>query len=181
MDLDILYGPATIPPNEKIEPWEEKTSISPNSLQVLDEKNGGYLAEMLGMTPNKGLTNKYILNWTRFLWLILESGEIRIAVEEYIDADTGEPQGFRLPGFDAVTKIQKGGKTLTRLGHPALTDDLKARIGGELYWDDILNNWVISNGSGRYGFGREREEQHLVNVSKVFSKLGISAEVFYIE
>ncbi len=65
MDLDTMYGPLTKPPNEKIEPWEKDPSTTPHSLQILDEKNGVFLAEMLSMTPN--CPSSYNLGYERWL------------------------------------------------------------------------------------------------------------------
>lgn len=110
------------------------------------------------------------------LWVVDADGELRLAWEEIIDDVADElvgpkPAGLRLPaGF-------------VKLGHPALLDDQLGRIGGELIWDDGDDQWVLTNKSGRYGFGGApeftRSPEHLENAAELFRIHGINVATFF--
>jgi len=180
-ELSESFCPLITPALEDIETWEQNLNVWPKSLQVIDSSNSLTISQLMTMMPSSSPTISYILEWTKFLWLVSENGELRISLEEYVNIETGEPFGIRFEGFDKVTTVEKGTMALTRLGHPSLTDNLAARIGGEIEWDRKLMKWVISNKSGRYGYGKDRKEIHLINVQNKFKEMGILTARFYSE
>ena len=43
-----------------------------------------------------------------------------------------------------------------------------------------VEGWLISNASGRFGFGPNRSAEHLSNVADVFASFGVRVDVYYI-
>lgn len=113
------------------------------------------------------------------LWVLDKKGRIHLALEEVYEVAEG---GRRFPlarGFIVPEGFRK-------LGHPSLIDSEEkvARIGGELLYDPDpefgVGGWVITNSSGRFGYGEQRIEKHLRNVADVFATYGISVDIYYI-
>ena len=185
-DLDALFGTARTPTAAQVEDWESKAT--PQSRMVVTPTVDRRLSDVLSNLPSGPELLRYALRSAPILWVVDQSGTLRVAFEEYVDALTGEPYGIRQKDFDAVAEL-KVGRRLTRLGHPALLGGRPGRIGGELKWvDDKVveiggepyTGWTVSNASGRFGFHPDRTPETLDNVVSLLAGLGISALPLYI-
>lgn len=169
--LDNDFGLA-LPPDRNVSPAEKR--YSPSSLQKLDSSSGARLKALMDEVSN-GITFPKITFWSiSILWIMDEFGEIYFSVEEIVNSKGG---------FVALLQqdnVVPPGKS--KLGHPSLISGANARIAGEIYFDLRANSpaWTISNCSGRYGLRKTTQKKHLENVSKIFSKHGISMDIFYI-
>lgn len=127
------------------------------------------------------LSTRVLSNSVSFLWVIDETGMIRIGLEEYLDLQSSEPVSIRPDGLPHSVTFRTNGRTAERIGHPALSPTRRARIGGELYFDTRDGEWVLSNGSGRFGRRATSSSLQLDNARRAFAVLGISASLDYIE
>ncbi|MBS0252412.1 MAG: hypothetical protein JSR78_15245 [Proteobacteria bacterium] len=169
-NLDETYGAAAEP--RKLDAWEKKGKV-PRSLSNLDAQNALLLLDLMQLVE-KGLgVVKYVFADRPILWVVDREGNIWFALEETVDAETGE---FTYPDIRPDP-----GVTYDRLGHPALIGCAVGRIAGELKFDPgPPGRWYINNFSGRYSRGNNRTEEHLNNVGAAFAKLGIEVAVqFY--
>ena len=102
-----------------------------------------------------------------------EQGLIRIAVEESFEAGDPTKRFARARDIEYPVQLYK------HLGHPVLVQGGGARISGELYLDQGETlHWMLTNKSGRYGFGRAPE--HLDNVGSEFIKFGVPVKTRYL-
>jgi RHS repeat-associated protein len=85
-----------------------------------------------------------------YLWVIDESGNLRIGVEAPITP--GSPNA---------------------LGHPTLVEGGKARVGGEIRYED---GWYVNDNSGRYSKGRTREQASVLldNAHRLMENAGLT-------
>lgn len=174
--LDMFFGEAR--PPTRIQ--DEERLQKPSSLTVLDVETSQLISTYLE-TAKDGLgISRVAHEMLPILWVLDETGMVSLALEEVLEK--GE-EGRKFPlarEIDVPSDFYK-------LGHPSLVSDAskKARIGGELLYDPDPDNdvegWVITNASGRYGFGENRESEHLENVKEVFYCYGIEVSTFYIE
>ena len=98
------------------------------------------------------------------LWVLDCNGNIFFAVEEVVDSATKEtkcplPRKLKVP------------INHEKIGHPSLLDGVKARIGGEILFDEANNQWYIFNKSGRYGKKDSTQNFHLENDARLFKKI----------
>lgn len=96
------------------------------------------------------------------IWLIDDTGALLIGLDEVV-ADDGQST-FPMPralGGDTRSRERK-------LGHPSLVRGKAARIGGELNYQPGAGLWYLTNKSGRYGLGRDRTQEQLDEVAKLF-------------
>jgi hypothetical protein len=169
-DLDRNFGDA-INPN-RVEPLEG--SMKPLSYNILSKDTAKILRDLMMSATCDLKISEYTHRCLPILWLIDESGNIIIALEEvYISSD----RDFLHPRF----KGQDLSDMQARLGHPALVGGKAARIGGELIFDPGATppTWVLTNESGRYGLRSGRTRQHLENAAAAFRALGIELDAFF--
>ncbi|MEP0210575.1 MAG: hypothetical protein ABJ370_00910 [Paracoccaceae bacterium] len=162
---------------DRVDPAEQATA--PASLTELTDET----AEILGAymeTADEGLPISRVNHGLLpLLWVLDEDGRIFIALEEVYDRASLQK---RFPLARGML-VPQG---YFKLGHPALVEGSlkKARIGGELLFDPDedygVKGWLISNASGRFGFGSHRSPAHLNNVADVFASFGIRVDVYYI-
>jgi hypothetical protein len=128
------------------------------------------LQNFMTMSLNKHRFSCFPFRHFAILWVVNESGEILIAIEEGIFAG----QNFPLP----KTLVSTRAMAYSKLGHPALVDCKPARIAGEIMCDleDGAGEWYINNRSGRYGVNVGRTLEQLVNVADEFARFGIKLQ-----
>ena len=92
----------------------------------------------------------------RYIWAIDKKGNLRIGVE---------------------TEVAPG----ESLGHPTLTEDGTARVGGEIKFNEESKQWRINDESGRYSRGRKpgKRAEILNNVHELFDEAGLNVSVKY--
>jgi hypothetical protein len=93
----------------------------------------------------------------KYIWAIDKEGNLRIGIEAEV-----------APG--------------KRLGHPTLLEDGKARVGGEIKFNEQTKEWRINDESGRYSRGRENKERNqiLENVKSIFGEANLDVGVKYL-
>jgi hypothetical protein len=124
------------------------------------------------MSLDKSNFSCFPFNHFAILWVVNQSGEVLIAIEEGIVAKDGNSIVFPLPKAVALA--------YSKLGHPTLVGCQPARIGGEIFCDLGEDMWYINNKSGRYGVNLGRTPQQLENVAAMFAQFGIRLRtVFY--
>lgn len=172
MNLDEHFGPL-IPPRGTVERWERE--FKPVSLSCLNAKSAKFLKEAMDEILAGWLVGKVLTDDVLIIWLVDRDGEVRFAVEELVHdgRGTGRPKHQTLP----LTT------TSPKLGHPALIDAERARIGGEIYLDWRVDpaRWIINNKSGRYGRHSSRKREHLANVARKFKAHGIELDLEFVE
>lgn len=98
------------------------------------------------------------------LWLVDAGGELLVAVEEAVHAQTDE-------GLETYPLPRLGLRPANgRLGHPSLVEGGSARIGGELHVRANDQTVYIDNRSGRFGLMRTPEQ--LDAAGALFTALG---------
>lgn len=161
----------------KVDPIERE--MAPASLTELSDATAPIILKYME-TAVEGLKIPQVAHdMLPILWVLDEEGRINLALEEvYEDAE----QGRRFPlarGINVPSGFRK-------LGHPSLihSEEKVARIGGELLYDPDpefgIEGWVITNSSGRFGYGEHRVEKHLQNVVNVFAAYGITVDAYFI-
>jgi hypothetical protein len=90
----------------------------------------------------------------KYIWAVDSDGNLRIGVE---------------------TEVGLG----QRLGHPTLTEDGKARVGGEIKFNEETKEWRVNDQSGRYSRGRSNTKRNhiLDNVQELFARSGLDINV----
>ena len=153
--------------------------MSPASLTELSDATAPIISQYME-TAIKGLKITQVAHdMLPILWVLDRDGRIHLALEEVYEDSGG---GCCFPLARGV-KVPNG---FRKLGHPSLIEggSKVARIGGELLYDPDpdfgVEGWIITNGSGRFGYGEHRVEKHLRNVADVFEAYGISVDVYYI-
>ena len=164
-------------PDAAVSKMEAKTDLFPATRQILTKATGRDLNKFMRGCLGVLELPQLLMYEAPILWLIDSNDDFVFALEEYIDAETLDPISIRPRNLPR--EITGAKRPLIRLGHPSLTSDLKAKIGGEIYLED--NKWHLSNSSGRYGYGEERKKTHLISVAKLLKKHGISLKLDYIE
>ncbi|WP_158775601.1 hypothetical protein [Rhizobium sp. H4] len=177
MDLDERYGEC-LQFQRDASPVE--LSAMPRSLQVLTEETAPALKSLIDAASSQPLA-EVVYATSPILWLVDEAGNIRFAMEEVLNRETGNLH-FILPRNGPPLRPFEA-----RLGHPSLLEpgnpETKvARIGGELFYAPIRGRspWVLSNNSGRYGKRPHIRREHLENVNEVFAGFGISLRTFFV-
>lgn len=168
--LDIAFGPAFRPNDVS----ELEFTTRPLSLQKLNAETAASLEAYMSCAAELRVP-RVIHEVSPILWIVDEVGDLWFSLEEVINrADRRYVyplrRGFALPREHA------------KLGHPSLIEGARARIGGELLFDEDAEGgpWVITNKSGRYGFGPDRTESHLRKVVEVFRRHNIRVGSIYI-
>lgn len=110
---------------------------------------------------------------TCILWVVDDGGTVRLCLEE-VCSDFGR----RFPRM----RFMPLHASLQALGHPSLVGRVSARIAGELVLDDDNGrfSWVLTNKSGRYGGGPDREPVHLHNVASLFAAAGLDVQTEFL-
>lgn len=179
MDLDALFGPCL--PFERAA-TDAELGVSSRSLEILSRETAQALKLHLENADSLPLA-QVIHSTAPILWLIDEAGQIRFAMEEVIERDTGA-LSYILPRSGPPLR-----DTEVRLGHPALLDPVRAgekksaRIGGEIFFDPTPRSdisWVLTNNSGRFGKRPHIRREHLENANNAFKEYGISLREFFI-
>lgn len=169
--LDTRFGPACSPTFNH----EAERTCLPRSLQRLDAQSGPALRVLMELAHTGLAIASLTSSSLPILWAVDEDGVVWFAMEEVVSQSDSQfmyalPRAFALP--DGHVK----------LGHPCLISGRKGRIAGELVYDPDFGDhgWVISNKSGRFGFGDDRVLAHLENVAAEFGVYGIELDVYYI-
>lgn len=168
-ELDQLFGPA-IPPQRPTTGWEEGNT--PLSLTRLTAESAAPLGQLLQSISSGWRLGQIWLNDTIIIWIVSREGGIFFAIEELVLS--GLPVG--VPKHQRMALTSDGDK----LGHPSLVRCENARIGGEIYFDQTIESWVINNRSGRYGAHPSRNRQQLERVANRFSEHGINLSVEFV-
>ncbi|MCY0149774.1 hypothetical protein OEG84_19195 [Hoeflea sp. G2-23] len=167
-DLDETFG--VLRGAERIEEWEN--GRSPLSLSSLDTELAQRLAELSRIVQSNLL--KPAARTQSYIWAVTEDGSIKISVEELSIRQpeatfSGYPRrrGYKHPSEDK------------KLGHPTLLDGQKARIAGELAFDEKEGglHWVLNASSGRYCRHMPPSEKQIQNVAARFLELGVDVSV----
>ncbi len=168
-DLDQHYGVAVHP--HMLGPLEAE--LKPRSLLRLDAASAKHLGTLMRLAFDLVLASCVFCE-TPILWVIDEVGQVWFALEEIVDIETRE---FLYPRFKRFRH------KISKLGHPALIEGGRGRIGGELIFDDVGNPpaWYISNGSGRYGLTPGRTARHLEEAALLFIEYGLDLRSDFIE
>jgi hypothetical protein len=165
LHLDDLYGALVDP--VRVDPVE--TSM-PQSLAILDDESAARLRAL--MLSARGEPPAMLCSEVPMLWVVDIAGNLRIAVEEVVDAASGEllhPKPARCPLHPGTAKR----------GHPSLVSGGRARIGGEMLLDPKYG-WVITNRSGRFGAAAlGRSKAQLEKVSDLLAQRGIEVQAFF--
>jgi hypothetical protein len=176
MDIDAEFGAALIPSSGTRQGEE---SYHPRSLAVIslpsDEVALPDVVSYMAAVHRRCSITGYLCECATIIWLVDESGELRMAIEE---AFRDEPHFETIPIPRIDGKPPSGWR---KLGHPSLVQkpDKRARIAGEIRY--FNNNWQLNNYSGRYGlssYGRTRI--HLENVAKRLRLYGLTIEVEFL-
>ncbi|MBX4919989.1 hypothetical protein HJA76_09735 [Rhizobium bangladeshense] len=177
MNLDEKFGQCL--PFQR-DASEAELAWQPRSLQVLSNETAPALKTLIDATVAQPLT-QVVHATTPILWLVDREGNVRFAMEEVLNRETGS-LNFVLPKNSPPLR-----ETEVRLGHPALLDPgipetKMARIGGELNYDPFEGKrpWVLTNNSGRYGKRPHITDEHLENVNDIFAGFGISLRTFFL-
>lgn len=165
MDLDSLFGKPRGP--EKVDPWER--GRKPASLCSLQE--AAPVLRTLADISTSALCAA-ALRAKNFLWIMDQSGEILVAVEELAPHIEGTPYvGF--PRRRAFTHPAEERK----LGHPTLINGGQARIAGELSFDVTGDGsslqLVLNANSGRYCRQKPPTPEQLARVREAFQAQGV--------
>lgn len=155
---------------------DAERSCLPTSLQRLDRASAASLTKYM-QTAVDGLKIPQVNHQCLIvLWVIDEHDRIWFSLEEAVD----EASHSLLYPLPRVWDLPDGH---VKLGHPSLTTNGVARIGGEIIYDPEFgaNGWVISNKSGRYGFGEHRTREHLENAAAEWRSFGIELDMHYID
>ncbi len=146
---------------------------NPISLQELSDQTGPELKNLMDSVKTGALMLlKVLFKQFPILWIMNEDGKILFALEEVVDIKTGQllyPLARKFNMDLLRDKIEK-------LGHPSLIphgQEKKARIAGEMYFDEGQRDWIISNRSGRYGLHADVTSEHLNNIAARFKKYNI--------
>lgn len=98
IDLDLSYGKAIIP--KEIEGYEQDET--PVTVENLDSNNAPKLLEYMS-TSNNGLKlTKLISEQLPILWVIDEHGDLRFAIEEYLNIEDTKLRVGRFGGMPTV-------------------------------------------------------------------------------
>ena len=158
--------------------FREEIETQPFSLTELSAESAQLLHQYMATAVNGLAISQVSHNMLPILWVLDQGGRVFLALEEVYDEASKEKKyplarGMRVPeGF-------------YKLGHPSLIngEEKVARIGGELLFDPDpefgISGWVITNASGRFGFGPNRTQKHLRNVADVFGSYGLPVDTFY--
>jgi hypothetical protein len=104
----------------------------------------------------------------KYQWLIDEGGRLLIANERFALDANGRP-------------ILNAAGDPGRLGHPAMINDGKARIAGDLRYIEGYG-WKLDNMSGRYSsLNRDMRFEHLQNAAELFQRSGLRVRVDFHE
>jgi hypothetical protein len=142
-NLDKLFGVPEIP--ERRDDLEK--AICPQSRERLNKETAERLLALMTATE-KGLgVSRFVYCELPILWATDKNGDVWIAVEEVVDATTGQ---FVFPRI-RQTEVSKGHK---RLGHPALLRDTDVHARGRIiknlgYHERLWTVWHDSGTNGR--------------------------------
>ncbi len=173
--LDSFFG--VVFEAERVDTVEK--SKYPASLTELSDKTADTLKRYMSAAVEGLAIAQVTHELLPILWVLDEAGLVHFALEEVYDKKS---DGRKYPLARGM-RVPKG---FYKLGHPSLLrgDVKKARIGGELIFDpdpeNDIQGWVITNSSGRFGYGSDRSERHLKNVADVFDAFGIFVDFFFI-
>ena len=169
--MDHRFGPACAPQFNH----DAERTCRPRSLQKLDARSGPSLKVHMDLARGGLGIATLTCSSLPILWAVDEEGVLWFAMEEVVSQADSQfmyalPREFELP--DGHIK----------LGHPCLIGGRKGRIAGELLFDPEFgeHGWVISNKSGRFGFGEDRVQAHLENAAAEFQAYGILLDIYYI-
>ncbi|MEY8119974.1 hypothetical protein AB9F26_17185 [Falsihalocynthiibacter sp. BN13B15] len=153
--------------------------MRPASLTELSDVSAGSLLKYMNAATDGLRIAQVAHEMLPILWVLDGQGRIHLALEEVYEDTVGGRKFPLARGIQVPTGYYK-------LGHPSLIEceTKKARIGGEILYDPDpeygVDGWVITNSSGRFGYGSHRVEKHLQNVADAFSAYGITVDVYYI-
>lgn len=158
-----MYGPLRSP--SEVAYWEQ--GRRPRSLSTLTDDTGRRLSAYCGVcgSPLFACAASAIA----FLWVMDESGDIKLAVEEIAEL----PDGRELTGHPRRRNFPSHPSDEKKLGHPCLVDEQPARIAGELFLDHADDGelvWFVNTNSGRYCRSRPPSGEQGKNVRDLFAK-----------
>ncbi|WP_256806790.1 hypothetical protein [Bradyrhizobium sp. Bra64] len=169
-ELDDLFGPV-IPPQSGLKTWELRETLKNYEL---NQDSAQQLTQILVLAQNMSI-GQSIFRAITFIWVVDERGDIMFALEEVVDLH-GTARRPRMRGIPLNNNVKP-------LGHPLLVGGVGARIGGELYLDEVSNGsltWILDNKSGRYGTHKTRTTTHLENAAALFRRHRVSVDTDYI-
>ncbi|UXS39809.1 hypothetical protein FY150_08865 [Agrobacterium tumefaciens] len=169
--MDEDFGSIRAP--EKVDEWEK--GRKPESISKLDEMLGAKLAELEKLAQYQLF--KFSARAKNYIWAMNETGEIIIAVEELaLEKPEASYSGYpRRRGYRHPSEEKK-------LGHPTLLNGGKARIAGELAFDEDDDNglvWILNANSGRYCKQKPPTPGQLNKVAEIFKSRGVDVKVDY--
>lgn len=167
IELSMKFGEAIKPRYNS----EAEEKVRPCSAHVLDENSSSVLGNYIEISQSNNFLMKLVVGSGFMLWLVSENGEIHFSFEEVVNPKNGSFLYIR-------QRADKSPPYGNKLGHPALVGAKPARIGGEIYYDEDLEGWMITNQSGRYGYNRPHTYDLLQNVANVFASHGIELKPF---
>ncbi|MBL8576059.1 MAG: hypothetical protein JNK47_02440 [Mesorhizobium sp.] len=169
-NLDEIFGVARLP--ERIDKWEQ--GRSPESLCSFDDKTATALVKLQECVQSNLL--KFDARTKSFLWAIDADGGLTLALEEIAVRPPEAPQaGYaRRRGFRHPVEEKK-------LGHPTLVGGGKARIAGELAFDENGGSlrWVLNANSGRYCKQLPPTKTQIDAAANLFKTFGMEVKVDY--
>lgn len=172
-ELDALFGPSATPIRVEI----TERFRQPESLTTLNESSAPIIKSYLKAASDGLKIAQVSHQLLPILWVMDENAQIHMALEEVVEIATQNTSFPLARRFQVPDGFEK-------LGHPSLIYDASkgGRIGGELLYDPDpefgVENWVITNASGRYG--RNCKQEHLANVAEVFACYGIRFSFYFL-
>lgn len=173
LDLDQMFGPVLSKPAYTRDVERDA------QLSLICELNAAIARDlaMLSELANSSPLFRPVALGLCLLWVVDVSGRVLIGLEMVCEKDLLHTHYPRMRGVPLDASVDS-------LGHPLLVQNGGARIGGELFLDTDGHGgpwgWVVSNKSGRYGFGEHRQEQHLNNVANAFVQAGVPVTTHYL-
>lgn len=168
--MDSQFGSVRSP--EKIDKREE--GRRPESISTLNGSLAGNLEKLKALAQCDLF--RFAARAKNYIWAMDEAGKIVIAVEELaLDRPEADYTGYpRRRGYKHPSEEKK-------LGHPTLLNGGKARIAGELAFDDDDDGlvWVLNANSGRYCKQMPPTNAQIDAVAGVFKGLGVDVKVDY--
>ena len=157
---------------------EVERSHLPSSLFELTDESASILSRYMDVANDGFSISRVLHELLPILWILDERGRILLSVEEVFDQITNFKRFPLARGIEVPEGFYK-------LGHPSLikVKRKRARIAGELIYDPDeefgIKGWVLTNSSGRFGYGAARKEEHLLNVASAFDAFGIAVDIRY--
>jgi hypothetical protein len=175
--LDQKYGMAIQPEPDPRRPngfdrWEQ---LPPRSLSMLTPETAKHLEGFMNSVEVAWNVGSLFMARTTILWIVDLEGNIRFAIEEYVDGDnTTEVSNSMyqdVPYHKTTSPYKPVLPKSTKLGHPSLVSCGEARIGGEILFDstpeDAVKRWYINAQSGRYGVWVTRADRRIEHLQAV--------------